>query len=73
LDERFHFCALRHIGGKSDSFAAGGRDFLNHGVDPIETPRSQYNSCSLFCEKLRSAFPNAAAGSGDYYNFVSDV
>jgi len=25
------------------------------------------------CEKLRGAFPNAAAGSGDYYNFVGDI
>src|SRR2546422_7593207 len=73
LDERFHFCALRHIGGKSDGLAAGGRDLLNHCVDPVRTPRSQYNSCSLLCEKFRGAFPNAAAGSGDYYNFVGDI
>src|SRR5713226_3023150 len=73
LDERFHFCALRHISGKSDGLAAGGRDLLNHCVDPVRTPRSQYNSCSLLCEKLRGAFPNAAAGSGDYYNFVGDI
>ena len=73
FDQRFHFCALRHIGGKSDGLAAGGRDLLNHCVDPVRTPRSQYNSCSLLCEKLRGAFPNAAAGSGDYYNFVGDI
>jgi hypothetical protein len=36
-------------------------------------PRSQYNFGSLFCEKLRGAFPYAAAGSGDYYNFVGDI
>src|SRR5437588_822961 len=40
LDERFHFCALRHIGGKSDGLAAGGRDLLNHCVDPVRAPRS---------------------------------
>jgi len=27
----------------------------------------------LFCEKLRGAFPNPAAGSGDYHNFVGDI
>ena len=53
--------------------AAGGRDLLNYCVDPVRTPCSQYNSCSLLCEKLRSAFPNAAAGAGDDYNFVGDV
>jgi hypothetical protein len=36
-------------------------------------PRSQYNFCSLFCERLRGAFPYAAAGSRDYYNFVGDI
>jgi hypothetical protein len=62
-----------HIGGKSDGLAAGGRDLLNHCVDPVRTPRSEYNFCSLFGEKLRGAFPNAAAGSGDYYNFAGDI
>jgi hypothetical protein len=46
---------------------------LNHGVDPVRTPRSQYNFCSLFCEKFRGAFPNAATGSGDYYNLAGDI
>jgi hypothetical protein len=73
LDERFHFCALRHIGRKSDGLAAAGRDLLNHCVDPVRTPRSKYNFRSLFCEKLRGAFPNAAASSGDYYNFARDI
>jgi len=40
LDERLHFCALRHIGGKSDGLAAAGRDLLNHCIDPVRTPRS---------------------------------
>jgi hypothetical protein len=39
-DERFHFCALRHISGKSDSLAAGGQYLLNYCVDPVRTPRS---------------------------------
>jgi len=74
LDERFHFCALRHIGGKSDGLAAAGRDLLNHCVDPVQNAALLvHNFCSLFCEKLRGAFPNAAAGSGDYYNFVGDI
>jgi len=47
--------------------------FLNHCVDPVRTPRSKYNFCSSFCENLRGAFPNAAAGSGDYYNFVGYI
>src|ERR1700680_2727925 len=73
LDQRFHFHALRHICGKSDGLAAGSRDLLNHCVDPVRTPRSQYNVCSLICEELRGAFSNAAAGSGDDYNFVGDI
>jgi len=40
LDERFHFCALHYIGGKSDGLASGSRDLLNHFVDPVRTPRS---------------------------------
>ena len=27
----------------------------------------------LFCEEPGGAFPNAAAGSGDYYDFVGDI
>src|SRR4029077_19862623 len=73
LDERFHFCALRHISGKSDGLAAGGRYLLNHCIDPVRTPRSWYNFCSSFCDKLCRAFPNTAAGSGDYYNFAGDI
>jgi hypothetical protein len=73
LDERLHFCALRHIGGKSDRLATTGRDLLNHCVDPVRTPRSQCNFCSSFCEELRGAFANAAAGSCDYYNFAGDI
>jgi hypothetical protein len=59
--------------GKSDGLAAGGRDLLNHCVDPLRTPPSEYNFCSLFCEKLCGAFSNVAAGSSDYYNFVTDI
>jgi len=40
LDERFHFCAFGHIGGKSDGLAARGRDLLDHCVDPVRAPRS---------------------------------
>jgi hypothetical protein len=46
---------------------------LNHCVDSVRTPRSKYNFCAMFCEKFRGAFPNAAAGSGDYYDFVGDI
>src|SRR6202043_1742239 len=66
LDERFHFRALCHIGGKTDGLAAGSRDFLNHCVDSVRTPRSKDNFCAMFREKFRGAFPNSAAGSGDY-------
>jgi hypothetical protein len=27
----------------------------------------------MFCEKLRGAFPDAAAGSGDHDDFVGDI
>jgi hypothetical protein len=62
-----------HIGAKSDGFAARGRDLLDHCVDPVRAPRSQYNLCSSFCEKPRGAFPNAAAGSGDDDDLVGDI
>ena len=32
FDERFQFCALRHIGSKSDDLASADRDLLNHSL-----------------------------------------
>src|SRR5260370_35192934 len=57
LYERFHFCALRHIGGKSDSLSAGGRDLLNHCADPVRMPPSHTSFCPSFAATLRVAFP----------------
>jgi hypothetical protein len=59
LDERLHFCALRHIGSKSDSLAAVRRDLLNHCVDSVRTPRSKYNfaPCSARSFAVLSPIP----------------
>src|SRR5690242_18408824 len=48
------------------------RKFIRPQIGVI-APCSQYNFCSLFCEKLRSAFSNATAGSSDYYNLAFDI
>jgi len=55
--ERFTSARLVTSGGEPDGLAAAGRDLLNHCVDPVRTPRSKYNFCSLFCEKLRVLSP----------------
>jgi hypothetical protein len=68
FDERLHFDALRDVDGEPDSLTAGGRNLVDDCVYTVLTPRSQDNLCSLCCEKLGGAFPDAAAGSGDYYD-----
>jgi len=57
LDERFHVCALRHIGGKSRWLCRRWPRSLDHCVDPVRTPRSQYNFAPLCCEKFRVLSP----------------
>jgi hypothetical protein len=50
-----------------------GRNLFHDCVDPVLTPRSQYDLRSVSRKKLRSAFSQAAAGSGDHYHLVSNI
>jgi hypothetical protein len=52
---------------------AGGRNLVYNCVDPVHTPRSQYDLRPVSRKKLRSAFSKAAAGSGDYHDLVCNI
>jgi hypothetical protein len=71
--ESLDIAALRHIGLETEGAAALGGNVLDDGVDPVLTPRSQYDFRSVSRKKLCSAFSKTATGSGDYYNFVRNI